>query len=712
MDKDQLAQQLLHLFVEELRDHLAALNQTLVALESDKGDPTRRQERLGALFRIVHIIKGSARAADVSAIERLCHHLETALSAAQGQELPPELFTLFFNAADALEETRRRLAKAEPNQGAPLEELLARLELPAGGPAPTLAASSTAEPDATTLRVSADKLDALLARTIEIFAAQRRFEARSADLLELHEQVLTCRREARRTSRPLQSWLRQQSSEASAGSVLWPLWDSLLRIERQLDRLIRAFEADRRALGRALRPLDEEVRRVRMLPFGTLLPFFERALRDLSAARGKEAQLRLQGGEVELDRALLERIKDPLLHLLRNAVDHGLEPPARREAAGKPRTGLITLAAALRGAVVTLEVADDGGGLDLPAIRAQAARRGLPADLPERELVRLVFAPGFSTAKLVTDVSGRGIGLDVVRAQVEALHGGVELTSTPGVETRFTLRLPLTLTTVAALLVRAGDETFALPTAQVERLVRATARVSVEGRQLLTVDGQPLPLASLAALLGLPRRAPRESSQAVVLAAEGRRVALLVDELLTEQEVIIKSLGARLAGLRLASGATLLPDGEVALILNASELVAAALRTPGVPPVAARPAPTRRRIVLAEDSVTTRALEKSILEGAGYEVLAAADGAEAWRIIQAEGADLVVSDIEMPRMDGFGLTEAIRQSPRHRELPIVLVTALERAEDKARGLAVGANAYLVKSGFDQEALLATIAQLI
>ena len=480
------------------------------------------------------------------------------------------------------------------------------------------------------------------------------------------------------------------------------------------------MRADWRALARATRPLDDDVRRARMVPFIEACRGLERAVRDLAVASNKEARVVIEGGEVELDRALIENLRDPLLHLVRNAVDHGIEPPAARRDAGKPPAGTVTVRAEVAGPSVRVTVSDDGRGLDRETIAAQARRKGLPAPASDRDLQRLVFAPGFSTARIITDISGRGVGLDVVRTQVEALHGSIELGNDAGRGAAFTLLLPLTLTTLRALLVVAGGQTFAVALSAVERIVRFSADEvrSIETREVLELDGWPVPVVPMAAALGLPapEARPGARASAVVLTAERERVAFVVDELVSEQEVVLKRLGGRLKRVRYISGATLLASGDVALILNAAELVGESVQRPVKASLEAQlraaPVEHRRRIVLADDSVTTRALEKSILEGAGYEVLAAIDGSEAWRLLQDHGADLVVTDVEMPRMDGFALTEAIRRSPRFRELPVVLVTALDREGDRARGLDAGANAYLVKSGFDQRNLLATIAQLI
>jgi two-component system chemotaxis sensor kinase CheA len=331
-----------------------------------------------------------------------------------------------------------------------------------------------------------------------------------------------------------------------------------------------------------------------------------------------------------------------------------------------------------------------------------------------------VFVPGFSTARLITDISGRGVGLDVVKRAVEALRGSVDLSFRPGQGTRFSLVVPLTLTTLRGLLVEVQTQTFVLPGTAVLRLLRVGQEDlrTVGGVQTILLEGSAVPVAALWEVLGRARQGDPSAGKVpiVVVRSQGYSLGLAVDALLEERDVVVKSLGPRLRGVRTVSGATVLPNGRLALILNAAELVNLARRRSSSASIVTSDATgssvQKREILLVDDSITTRTLERSILEAAGYVVRVAVDGQEAWRSLQEYGADLVVSDVEMPELDGFALTEAIRSSPRFRNLPVVLVTALASDADKARGLSVGASAYLVKSTFDQANLLETVAQLI
>jgi two-component system chemotaxis sensor kinase CheA len=578
------------------------------------------------------------------------------------------------------------------------------------------------------VRIAAEKLDALLGRNGELLVARRRLPPRTEELAALGESVSRWRGEWQAVEKPLAALAEQDGAAAAdqallrrASLVLKGQGQRLRRLEKDLERLTAALVGDSRLIDQVADALDDEVRRARMLPFAEACQGLARMVEDLAVASGKAVDLVLGGGDVELDRSVLEGLKDPLRHLLRNAVDHGAEPPAQRSAAGKPARARVTVDAVLRGAQVEVVVADDGRGLDLDALRQQARKKGLPEPADDHEAARLVFHPGLSTSRLITDVSGRGIGLDVVKSQVEALHGTVDVTFTPGQGTRFTLAVPLTLTTLRAVLVGAGGQTFAFVGTSVEKLVRIDpAQVrSVQGREVLSLGGAPLPVVSLLDVLGrgAAETGPaRGKMPAVVLTTGHRHMIVVVDELLAEQEIVVKGLGARIRRVPHVAAATILPSGRIALVLNAANLMRTALaRSPAAglaPRNGVAEGEARKRILIAEDSLTTRTLEKTILEAAGYEVEAVGDGEAAWNHLQQHGADLLVSDVEMPGLDGFTLTQAVRGSKRFHDLPVVLVTGHDRDEDRAHGLEAGANAYLVKSAFDQRNLLETIAQLL
>jgi two-component system chemotaxis sensor kinase CheA len=495
-----------------------------------------------------------------------------------------------------------------------------------------------------------------------------------------------------------------------------------------LNSLTREYHSDTMQMSLVIDRLEEEVKRVRMLPFKSIAAPFGRMVRDLAQASGKDVAFDLVGGEVELDKRVLEEVKDPIIHLLRNAVDHGIETPAQRAASGKPLHGKILLTVEQMGKDVAIHIEDDGAGLEVESIRDAAIRRKVKdaATLSDAELIALIYTPGFSTSAMITDISGRGVGLDIVRRNVENLHGRILLESRPGQGVCFTLLLPVSLTSSRGLLVRVAGQVFAIPVNAIERIahVRPAEVQMVSGRQSIRYMDRPLNLVYLADVLGLPRSAAGGSSHehiaVVILSAAEKRMAFVVDALIDEQEVVIKSLGKQIARVGGIAGASLMGSGDVLLVLNVADIIKLAWReerqpifSKAKPEEAAPQARAKNKILVVDDSITTRTLEKNILEAAGYNVHLALDGQEAFNLLMThELPDLVISDVQMPRMDGFALTARIKNEERTAQLPVILVTSLESSEDKAKGVDAGADAYIVKRSFDQNNLLETIAQFI
>ena len=499
-------------------------------------------------------------------------------------------------------ESRERAATPPPREQPTVDAPALEVAAPVGEPQPVPVSAPG------TVRVAAEKLDMFLARNGELLVARRRIQSRGEELAALREQVGRWKADWKKVEKPLAEFLRANGggkdakepdirSDSSsipspaafpklprrAGLALGRVGDNLRNLEKDLDHLSAAVTADGRILKEAAGAVDDAVRQVRMLPFAEACQGLDRTVRDLARSVGKEVELVIEGGDVELDRSVLEGLKDPLRHLVRNAVDHGAEPAAARLAAGKPRHTRLVVSAVLRGATVEVTVSVDGRGINLDALRQQARKRGLGEPLDDRELARLIFLPGLSTAPLITDVSGRGVGLDVVKSHVEALHGVVDLTFTSGGGTRFILSLPLTLTTLRVLLVTSAGQTFAFVGTTVQKLVRVDPSQlrTIEGREMLALGGTPVPVASLAETLGLRARETLRTggkTPAVVVAVGDKRLALVVDDFLAEQEVVVKSLGARVRRLQHVSAATILPSGQIAPVLNTANVIRTALQ--------------------------------------------------------------------------------------------------------------------------------------
>jgi two-component system, chemotaxis family, sensor kinase CheA len=450
-------------------------------------------------------------------------------------------------------------------------------------------------------------------------------------------------------------------------------------------------------LGRGAALVDElqhSVIQLRTLPLSSITGPFPRAVRDLAAAQAKQVELAITGADTQLDRVILDGISESISHLLSNAVAHGIEPPADRERAGKPPTGRIELRGDQRGSLVAIEVEDDG--------------RGVPAEATVETLAK----PGFSTADEVSEVSGRGVGLDAVKSHVESLGGELQIQSQPGRGTTVTMLLPLTLALLRVLLVERGGQVFGLPLTSVDEAITVSATTSLGGRESIDIRGRPVPLADLADVLGATAPELRSEPQATVVASSGRRVALLCDRIVEEQEVVIKSLGPLLFGVRGYLGAAILHDGRIALVLDPGTVTKPARRERRAGPAVEqeRQAPT---VLVVDDQFTVRELQRSILEAAGYRVTTARDGRDALAKVSADpDVQLVVTDVQMPEMDGLELLRAIRTSQERSSLPVVVVTSQGGEEDRARGLEAGADAYIVKDQFDQKALLETVDRLV
>lgn len=552
----------------------------------------------------------------------------------------------------------------------------------------------------------------LLTQAGELTVTKARIERRLIDMDELLDSCEDWGRSvhAGQTGAVGQIALRLESLQAKLNHLRGGAYEDSARLD---------FIADQ---------LENGIRTLRLLPMSTLFGLFPRLVHDLSQDQHKEVELIVEGGETVADKHVLEEMKDPLMHMLRNAIDHGIELPEQREQAGKPRGGTIHVKASQTPASIVIEVGDDGRGLDLDAIKRTALKHGMYredelATMSVAQVQSLILAPGFSTSSFVTDVSGRGVGLDVVRNNVEQLKGTLQIESDPGRGLTLRAQLPVTLATVRVLIIAANGRRFALPVEHVQfsRKVPLDALYTMEGRQTLSLDGQAISVAWLLELLDIATPVPKAPSHGskpvsvcVVLTVGEERFGLMVDELFDELEVVLKPQAKLLKRVRNISGATILETGEVCMVLNPYDLLKTLRKHShaAIPAVTTEAAVKKKVLLLAEDSITTRTQEKRILEGAGYEVVTAVDGADAYNKLGTRAFDALISDINMPNMTGLALTEKIRTDKKYAELPIILVTSLSSEEDQRRGLEAGANAYIAKPSFDQQVLLECLSRLI
>ncbi len=599
-------------------------------------------------------------------------------------------------------------ARAAAALAGDLVELRERLE---GGEAPPPAAVARTGPGQgdRSLRVLASTLDGLAHRVEQLLLGEARQARRAREAGALEG---SAREAMRRLDQALQV-LRATGADQERAAIEAALGE-LRGLSTGLRLMAREglSESEQQRLTGTL--LRDDLRALRMVPAAVMLEPLRVAVRELSGRLGRPVELFLHGVEVRIDRRLVDELRDPLLHLVRNAVDHGIEAAEERRAAGKPPTGRLTVRVEPRGSRVGVVVEDDGGGLDHAAIRVRAAEQGLLGDAPggapsDAALARLIFTPGFSTAAEVTRVSGRGVGLDVVLEAVTRLGGAVDVRSEPGRFTRFDLDLPLTLSATAAILVRVGGDLAALPADAVERVVLLgphDVAVSADGAAA-RVGGASLPLASLAGLLGLAAAPPRGKLQPALLLSVGPRRALVTpDEVLGQQELLVGSLGPAAGSLPHLVGAAVLDDGRLVGLLNPAELLRRV-------PAAGRAAePRGPRVLVADDAQTTRSAMKGLLEEAGFEVVVAEDGAQALRLAAELTPALVMTDVEMRPVGGLELARRLKADPALRAVPLVMVTSLESPAARAAGLAAGADHYLVKREVARDELVALLRKLV
>ncbi|WP_409524975.1 hybrid sensor histidine kinase/response regulator [Nitrincola sp. MINF-07-Sa-05] len=779
--RQQLQQRLLKAFQQEAEERLHLLDDGLAQLA--QGSITA--ELLEVLYREVHSLKGAARAVSLADVEQLCQALESLFAQFRKGEAEPDTEQIQLS-LQALRWLQKRLdSKSEAAPAIPPDQALAELcraleqaarhQMPASQAAASQTTASQAaesQQEVSAQQAPAESLEsrespescqveplsADMIRPVGQAAPGRlRVSAEALDQLWLYaETLLETRLESAEHARVLQhsarefaNWRIRQRPQLSAAlrslqeirtgsdmvdaSRLEHLHETLsvlgTRIVEFFDQweyrlLAQARQADQlahRTEGLAVE-LRQDLQRILLLPCATLVEGVPAMVRDLAAAAGKQVNLTVSGTDYQVDKRILDEVRSPLQHLLRNAIDHGIETPQQRLKQGKPEQGSLQIQfSQTRSDRITLTVADDGAGLQTDRLRAKALAQGVinaeqAETLDETDSQRLIFRSGLSTSAMLTELSGRGLGLAIVEEKVLRLNGKVEVFSEPEQGCRFVLTLPVSLATYRALLVRVAQRLFAIPSQTVQRVLRVplSSLGSIENRVSLVLEGQALPLWRLSELLQLQDAAPMEQEvQLVLLEAADGPYALQVDEILNDQEITLKSLGPQLKRVPNVTGAASLGDGQLVPVLDMLDIYQSACRTETTTLRWQQQKPAQRhRLLVVEDSITARSLLKSILESSGYEVQVAVDGEEAWQVLQQGRFDGVVSDIEMPRLDGFDLTARIRADAVLTDLPVVLVTALQSPEDRERGLEVGASAYIQKSGFDQDHLLDLLKRLL
>lgn len=753
---------MLELFRLEVDNQATILNDGLLSLEQQT-DP---EKQLEALMRASHSIKGAARMVDIDAGVKLAHAMEDCFVAAQKGELVLQAhqIDLLLEGVDLLvaiskeEADREQLTRitdkiahidtVELSADNTTTEQPIPVELPScnddappadkpetaapenpdnrtppaatdPGPAPT-GGTSTAVDES--VRVSAESLNKLVglagevqveSRWLHPFAdALQQIKHRQAELISLLDN--------------LNDSLLASNGDEYSKTLAGEIHTKANRCRHLLsDRLIELDEYDRRLHGLSNR-LHSEVISSRMRPFSDATRAYPRLVRDVARQLGKKVELKIEGLTTQVDRDILERIDAPLNHLIRNALDHGIETPGQRLAAGKPEQATLTLTASHNAGMLSLQVQDDGCGIDIEALRKKVVTRGMvtevmAAELSEAELLEFLFLPGFSTRENVTEISGRGVGLDVVHSTVQQMRGVARATTEPGKGTRFHLQLPITLSIVRVLLVEICNEPYAIPLARIDRTLKLdTSRIeSLENRQYFTIDNQHVGIVFASQVIGC-NNTPEVTDElpVVVLGERLNRSGLVVDRLVGERSLVVHTLDPRLGKVQDISAASVLENGDPCLIIDVDDMLRsidiliAGGRLDRIKDSETVTTHAGKRILVVDDSITVREVERNMLATRGYQVDVAVDGMDGWNAVRMSDYDLVISDIDMPRMNGFEFVRLIKQDDRLYSTPVMIVSYKDRKEDRQRGLEAGADYYLTKGSFHDETLIDAVVDLI
>lgn len=765
---------LFDLFKTEAEMHSAALSSGLLAIEQDPSDLSHAEQ----LMRAAHSIKGAARIIGLDVVVELAHAMEDCFVAVQngaevlnsarvdqllaGVDVFQEISQIAESEVDAwlssqatrlqqLAETLRHPAEAPPvaapSVTAVSPEVHQEVEKSNGAetadeaPAIESASAVAAREPAKPMDLSADEKGGATAKT-EQPTEQRTVPVNASNLNRIMRLASESMIEARQLQSMQRSLADMQEAQRNFAQVLE-------QVERtgglgpgtQLDVLRASIQKSGQVLHEHARRLERalwksertstalyhEVIASRMRPFAEGTQGFPRMIRDLSKSLGKQVEFKLVGGSVAVDRDILRKLEAPLNHILRNGVDHAMELPDERLAAGKPATGRITLEARHHAGMLTIEVRDDGRGIDVESLRHKIVERKLvdramAAALSHAEIYEFLFLPGFSTAKQVTEVSGRGVGLDVVRTMVHEVSGTLRVESHLGRGSCFSLHLPVTLSVIRAALAEIAGELYAFPLAKLERIVRVSADeiVPVQGRQQFMLDGLSVGLIRGTEIFELDGGAPEAETLSVIVVRQDKDLCgVVVERFIGEQDLVVRPLDPRLGKVPQISSAALTEEGEPLLIVDVEDLFHSMRqllgegRLRGMTTASAAQVKARRpKVLVVDDSITVREVERQLLSASGYDVDVAVDGQDGWHALRAGAYDLLVSDVDMPRMNGIELIKMVRQDPQLEQLPVIIVSYKDNEEDRLRGFEAGANAYLTKGSFHDNSFLRTVSDLI
>ena len=764
---DEFFKRLLNTFKIEAAEHLKSISEELIKYEKSSSDD-EKTESINIIFRGAHSLKGASRAVNLGEIEGYCQTLESVFALVRDGILSTS-FRLIDEIHKGIDTISNFLQETDDKQklfiAREIDSLATILSGIAKGESPTQAEKPKSKKSVTriskkpdpviiapeskktepgekiiplpeektktrnindaklqdTIRVTTHKLDALFLKSEEMLSCKLEADDLLKNLADLRLLQESYKKNLEQLTTLVS--IKNTFSQNDMNKLQELYGESAAETEKKLNSISKQAYHYNKKLSAMVSQLVDEMKEILMLPFSYLSDVFPKMVRELARDLNKEIEFEIKGSNIELDRRILEEMKDAMIHLIRNSIDHGIESPEVREQNGKERQGKIILEVKKEGGdKIEISLSDNGAGINYESIRSTAVRKNIfnekdAATLTEEQLLELLFHPNFSTSQVITDISGRGVGMSVVKEKINRLNGSVKIFSKINEGTSFKILLPLTLAKIRAIILRCTNQIYALQTLNVDRVMRIKSESikTVKNRATINYNSIPIPLCNLAEVLGIRSEAKKESqnSNIIVIKIADNIVAFQVDEILHEQEIIIKKLNRQLENAKFVNGATMLGDGSVIPVLNTHDLLKEIKTHSFSSEIKEKPKSIRKQeLLIADDSITSRMLIRDILESSGYNVKMVVDGKEAYAELKTKNYDLVISDVEMPRLNGFELTEKIRSDSDLKRLPVILLTSLAKKEDREKGIDAGANAYIVKSGFDQSNLLDTIERLI
>lgn len=748
---EEFLSRLLTTFSEEATDHIQAMVSGILAMEQDSS--LSQQSAIEPVYRATHSLKGAARAVGLKNIETVCQHLESLLSSVRKGDsiLDQEGFDLVYEVISTLEQllTGDKQVKTVPliqklKKAVSSTQPLLQVENPDSFSPGTIIEDERIHPDNTKkseltikqekdtttpkIRISEERLTSLYETADDLLSYRISVGTHISELKNISEILQTWRWNLSRALGDAANLKRQfQENNDLLDRVLFFIdntRDLIGDFETRLNLIIKSMGLEQSEMDLAITQLIESIREVVLVPFSLLTDTYPRMVRDIAREQGKKISFEVTGSDIEIDRRILEIIRDPLIHIIRNAVDHGLETENIRHLEGKIVEGKMSVDIIHnRTNQILITISDDGKGIDPQKIVSIAINKKLLNEkeaqkLTDEEKNRLIFQSGFTTSASVTEVSGRGLGLAIVQEKLNQIGGTVDVTSISGKGTKFFLTVPVTLATFRGILVYVANQPFFLPLEEIERVVipDLSQITTIEGRSVLCLENQTIPIDMLGNLLGLSTDSDDSiyARSIVLVRNSNKKFGLIVNKIGGVQEIVVRGLGPQLKDIRFVSGVAIISNNMIVPVLQIEDI--AEEMQDKARSFSVQDAPStlsgRRKIMVVEDSITSRMLLKNILEGAGFEVTTAVDGLDALTKLKVLPIDLVVSDVDMPRMNGFVLTEKIRSEKNLADMPVILVTSLDSREDREHGITVGADAYIIKSGFDQGNLIEVISRLI